>query len=350
MTRDHHRPLKLSARIEKLPLKQPFHITGYTFTACDALVVSLHDGEVSGRGEGLGVYYRSDTPASMLQQIETLRGRIEGGITREQLLRLLPPGGARNALDCALWDLEAQRGNTSVWALTGLQRPQSLLTTYTLSADMPAEVASAARNHAGARALKLKLKDDPLNAERVRAVRAACPDAWLMVDANQGLTRESLLELLPTFRDTDVAVVEQPFPVGRDAWLDGLHYPIALAADESVQDRADLAGLEGRVQVINIKLDKCGGLTAGLALAREARARGFRLMVGNMGGSSLSMGPAFVLGSLCSVVDLDGPMFIRTDRAPGVSYRDGHIWCPDGIWGGPRPADGTAHETGGKRP
>jgi L-alanine-DL-glutamate epimerase-like enolase superfamily enzyme len=335
MTSDLHPPLKLSAHIEKLPLKQPFHITGYTFTACDALVVSLDDGEFRGHGEGLGVYYRNDTPSSMLQQVEQLRERIERGITREQLLELLPAGGARNAVDCALWDLEAKRANTSVWQLTGLTRPGSLLTTFTLSADDPDAVGEAARNYVGARALKLKLTDDALNAERVRAVRAACPGAWLMVDANQGLTRETLGQMLPTLVNAGVAVVEQPFPVGREAWLDGLHYPIPLAADESVQDRADLPALDGRVQVINIKLDKCGGLTAGLALAREARDRGFRLMVGNMGGSSLSMGPAFVLGSLCAVVDLDGPMFIRADRQPGVSYRDGHIWCPDEIWGGP---------------
>jgi L-alanine-DL-glutamate epimerase and related enzymes of enolase superfamily len=186
----------------------------------------------------------------------------------------------------------------------------------------------------GARALKLKLTNDHLNAERVLAVRAACPDAWLMVDANQGLTRESLHKMLPTFLKAGVSVVEQPFPIGKEDWFDELNYPIPLAADESVQDRADLHALEGRVQVINIKLDKCGGLTAGLALAREASALGFRLMVGNMGGSSLSMGPAFVLGSLCSFVDLDGPMFIRVDRQPGVSYRDGHVWCPEAIWGG----------------
>lgn len=335
MTSDFHPPLTLNAHIEKLPLKYPFHITGYTFTACDAVVVSLHDGEFTGQGEGLGVYYHDDTPASMLQQVERLRGRIERGVTREQLLGLLPAGGARNAVDCALWDLEAKRGNTSVWQLAGLSRPESLLTTYTLSADDPDEVGAAALSYQGARALKLKLKDDHLNAERVRAVRAARPDVWLMVDANQGLTRESLAQMLPTFVESGVAVVEQPFPVGREAWFDGLHYPVPLAADESVQDRTDLPGLEGRVQVINIKLDKCGGLTAGLAMAREAQQRGFRLMVGNMGGSSLSMGPAFVLGSLCSVVDLDGPMFIKADREPGVSYRDGHIWCPDGIWGGP---------------
>jgi len=334
MTHSRHPALELSAHIEKLPLRQPFHITGYTFTACDALVVTLRDGACSGRGEGLGVYYRHDTPASMLEQVERLRDTIERGVTREQLLELLPPGGARNAVDCALWELEARRADTSVWQLADLSRPESLLTTYTLSADEPEAVGATARGFEGVRALKLKLTNDDLNAERVRAARAACPDAWLMVDANQGLTRESLARMLPTLAEAGVAVVEQPFPVGSEDWFDGLDCPIPLAADESVQDRADLHGLVGRVQVINIKLDKCGGLTAGLALAREASALGFRLMVGNMGGSSLSMGPAFVLGSLCSVVDLDGPMFIQADRRPGVSYRDGHVWCPDEVWGG----------------
>lgn len=328
----------LETHIEKLPLKQPFHITGYTFTACDALVVTLRDGEFTGRGEGLGVYYRHDTPTSMIEQVEALRGVIENGVTREQVLELLPPGGARNALDCALWDLEAKRQGVSVWQLASLAEPRPLLTTYTLSADAPEQVEAAAREFHGARAIKLKLTNDPLNAERVKAARRACPDAWLMVDANQGFTRETLREVVPTFIEAGVSVIEQPFPIGQEALFDGLECPIPFAADESVQDRSDLARLTGRVQIINIKLDKCGGLTAGLALAQEARKLGFQLMVGNMGGTSWSMGPAFVLGSLCSVVDLDGPMFIRADRDPAISYEDGRVWCPDEVWGGPRNA------------
>jgi L-alanine-DL-glutamate epimerase-like enolase superfamily enzyme len=332
----HVSPLSLSTRIDKLPLKHPFHITGYTFTECDALVVTLADGEYIGHGEGLGVYYRHDTPATMQRQVEALRDTIERGVTREQLLALLPAGGARNALDGALWDLEAKRANTPVWQLAGTAQPEPLLTTYTLSADHPAQVEAAARALHGVRAIKLKLTDDHLNAERVRAVRAARPDAWLMVDANQGFTRETLERVMGAFVDAGVSVIEQPFPIGQEAWFDDVRSPIPFAADESVQDRADLARLVGRVQVINIKLDKCGGLTAGLALAREARDLGFQLMVGNMGGTSWSMGPAFVLGSLCAVVDLDGPMFIRADRDPGVSYRDGRVWCPDDVWGGAR--------------
>lgn len=328
-------PLKLSARIEKLPLRHAFHITGYTFTESEMLIVELDDGQFSGRGEGLGVYYRRDTPASMLAQIAALHDVIEQGVEREQLLQLLPSGGARNALDCALWDLEAKRRGKPVWQLAGINPPQPLLTTFTLSADEPHIMAEDARKLVDARAIKMKLTNDDRNAERVRAVRAARPDVWLMVDANQGFTPDLLAAAVPAFVESGVAVVEQPFPVGCEAWLDGLNSPIPIAADESVQDRSDLKALQNRVQVINIKLDKCGGLTEALLLARAARDLGFELMVGNMGGSSWSMAPAFVVGSLCSVVDLDGPVFISTDRTPSVSYKDGRIWCPDSVWGGP---------------
>lgn len=334
MTAVRRAPLQQSAHIETLPLVHAFHITGYTFTHSEMLVVRLRDGNHVGRGEGLGVYYRDDTPAVMLEQIEALRDTIEAGITRDQLPALLAQGGARNALDCALWDLEAKRRGKPVWQLAGMPEPQPLTTTFTLSADAPDVVAGSARRYPDARALKLKLANDALNAERIRAVRSVSPDAWLMVDANQGLTRESLVQLAPTLLEANVAVVEQPFPLGREAWFDDVDCPVPLAADESVQGEADLPGLVGRVQVINIKLDKCGGLTAGLALARRARELGFEVMVGNMGGSSWSMAPAFVLGSLCSVVDLDGPVFLRGDREPGVRYRDGQVWCPDAVWGG----------------
>lgn len=327
--------LRLRAGIEKWSIKAPFHITGYTFTDCEMLVVTLHEGDMVGRGEALGVYYRNDTPTSMLAQVEALRGQVEAGMTRQQLLQLLPAGGARNAIDCALWDLEAKRSGQPVWKLAGQQPPQPLLTTFTLGADEPAVMAAGALAFTDARALKLKLTDDDLNAERVRAVRAACPDAWIMVDANQGFTGESFARLLPALVEARVAVVEQPFPVGKEAWLDGLDSPIRMAADESVQDHNDLQKMVGRVGIINIKLDKCGGLTEALAMAEQARALGFDLMVGNMGGSSLGMAPAFMLGQQCAVVDLDGPAYLQNDRIPSVTYKDGTIWCPDDVWGGP---------------
>lgn len=338
MNNDGHARLRLHADIEKWPMKAPFHITGYTFTDMGALTVSLHEDGMVGRGEALGVYYHHETPASMLAQIEALREPIEAGATRQQLLQLLPAGGARNAVDCALWDLEAKRSGRPVWMLVGQDAPRPLLTTFTVGADDPAIMADGARSYRDARALKLKLTNDDLNAERVRAVRAACPEAWIMVDANQGFTRESFARLLPALVDARISVVEQPFPVGSDAWLDGLDSPILLAADESVQDRSDLEKLVGRVGMINIKLDKCGGLTEALAMAARARELGFDLMVGNMSGSSLAMAPGFVLGQSCTVVDLDGPAFLKRDRASAVSYEDGRIWCADAVWGGPLPA------------
>ena len=327
--------LQLQTRIERRPTVAPFHITGYTFTAFEAVVVTLEADGLVGEGEGLGVYYKQDTPEKMLAQIEALRGRIEAGLTREHLQRMLPAGGARNALDCALWDLEAKRSGKPVWMLAGQDQPKALMTTYTVGADQPQVMAERARAFASARAIKLKLTDDDINAQRVLAVRAARPDVWLMVDANQGFTRESFARLLPTLVEARVDVVEQPFPIGKEAWLDGLERPIRIAADESVQDRSDLQKLVGRVDIINIKLDKCGGLTEALAIVTDARKLGFELMVGNMSGSSLAMAPAFVVGQCCSVVDLDGPTFLTTDRSPAASYEDGYIWCADELWGGP---------------
>ncbi|WP_325050415.1 dipeptide epimerase [Dyella solisilvae] len=325
----------MTASIERVEMTAPFRITGYTFTHNEMLVVRLEcEGKV-GVGEALGVYYHQDTPATMLKQVEALRPIIEGGVSRQQLLTLLPPGGARNAVDSALWDLQAKLQGKPVWELAGLQPPKPLLTTLTVSAEDPEVMATRARAYTEARAIKLKLTDDDRNAERVRAVRAACPDAWIMVDANQGFTPDTFRALLPALVESRVAVVEQPFPVGQEAWLDGLDSPIPLAADESVQDHRDLPKLVGRVKIINIKLDKCGGLTEGLILADKARELGFELMVGNMGGTSWSMGPAFVVGALCNVVDLDGPLFLKSDRSPAVSYQDGRISCPDAVWGGP---------------
>src|SRR6185312_6341999 len=278
--------LRLQATQKSWAIKAPFHITGYTFTAFDALIVELTDEQGrTGRGEAQGVYYRHDTPATMQVQIEAMRAQIEAGIDRQMLQQLLPAGGARNALDCALWDLEAKRSGKPVWQLAGLDAPKPLRTTYTLGAEAPEAMAAGAKAYAGARAIKLKLTDDGRSAERVLAVREARPDVWLMVDANQGFTRESFARLLPTLAEARVDVVEQPFPVGKEDWLDGLDRPIRIAADESVQDRSDLEKMVGRVDVINIKLDKCGGLTEALVIAARARKLGFDLMVGNMGGS-----------------------------------------------------------------
>lgn len=328
-------PVKLRIDIEQWPLKAPFRFSGHLWRHIDVLLVSLErDGHV-GRGEAAGVYFWNETPSSMRRQLGAARARIESGITRSDLQKLLPAGGARNALDCALWDLEAKLSGHAAWQTAGLDAPRALETTFTCSADEPQLMAAAAKGYQAARAIKLKLMGESVDADRVRAVREARPDVWLGVDGNQGFDRQLFEQLLPVFQHARVALIEQPFPVGREEWLDGLQSPIPVAADESVQTRADIAALAGRVQVVNIKLDKSGGLTEGLAMAREARALGLDVMVGNMLGTSLAMAPAFLLGQLCKVVDLDGPVFLTSDRTPAVSYSQGHIECPAALWGSP---------------
>ena len=328
------RPLKLQVSLEAWPLKAPFRITGHVFTTSAVVVATVSDGAHAGRGEAAGVYYLNDTPERAAQTLETLRPRLEAGLTRATLPKLLPPGAARNALDCALWDLEAQQTEQPVWRLAGLKSARPLLTTCTVGAGEPDGMAAAAAAYAGARAIKVKLLGDGRDAERVRAIRDALPDVFLAVDANQGFTRQTLDALWPALLDCKVELVEQPFPIGNEVWLDGLERPIPIAADESVQTLEDISGLVGRFDVANIKLDKCGGLTHGLEMAHEAIRLGLKVMVGNMTGTSLGMAPGFVLGQLCDIVDLDGPLFNAEDRAPGVVYEDGMIRIPEAFWGG----------------
>lgn len=324
--------MKISCWAEHWPLKQPFRISGHAFDGLDVVMVAAESDGLRGLGEAAGVYYRRETAAGMVAQIT--RVAEEGGpIDRDLLPWIMRPGGARNAVDCALWDLEAKRSGQPAWKIAGLTKLRPLLTTFTLGADAPGVMAAAAAALTGARAIKLKLLGDGGDSERVEAVRAARPDVWLAVDANQGLNPTSYDELLPTLVEARVGLLEQPFPVDRDRYLDGLGAPLPIAADESVQDRSDLERMHGRCQVINIKLDKCGGLTEALALAVEARRLGFDLMVGNMMGTSLAMAPAYVLGQMCDFIDLDGPIFLSRDRSPGVTYRDGFISCPPDVWG-----------------
>jgi L-Ala-D/L-Glu epimerase len=337
-------PLRLQVEVQQWPLAKPFRITGYSWDFVEVLLVRLQkDGEV-GRGEAAGVYYRQETAVSMVSTVESLRTRIETRLSRKAVQTWLPPGGVRNALDCALWDLEAKLSGRAARELAGLEKLRPLLTTFTCGAESPEEMAATARSYTNARAIKVKLIGEPLDADRIRAVRQARADVWLGVDANQGFTRASLERLMPILVEMRVALIEQPFPVGQDALLDGLQSPIPLAADESAQSLADLAGLAGRFNVVNIKLDKCGGLTEGLAMARAARALGLEPMVGNMLGTSLAMAPAFLVGQLCSVVDLDGPIFLKADRPHAVDYVDGFVSCPEPLWGHP---SGTWQAKGG---
>lgn len=327
--------LSVQVAIENFPLREPFTITGSTMWDTDVVVVTLgKDGQL-GRGEASGVaYHAGDDAPGMLRHIEAVRGKLEAGLDRGALQALLPPGGARNAVDCALWDLEAKLSGRPAWQMAGLEPPRPLLTTFTVGANGPAKMATDARAYVQARAIKMKLTGGAEDADRVRAVRAARPDVWLSIDANQGFDCASLARLMPVLVEARVQLVEQPFPIGQEALMDGLDCPILCAADESAQGLADLPGLVGRFQVVNIKLDKCGGLSEGLAMAREARRLGLEVMVGNMIGSSLAMAPAFLVGQLCSVVDLDGPVFLQRDRPHPVSYMEGKVSCPDALWGG----------------
>lgn len=327
----------LRAVAEKWPLKKPIRITGHTFTDSEVVLVTLQQEGFTGRGEAAGVYYLQDDVLSMMQRIEAVRGPVEAGADRQALEALLPPGGARNALDCAMWELEARRTRRAIWQMAGLETPRPLLTTCTLGADTPENMAAGARAFPDARALKLKLTGEPIDTDRVRAVRAARPDVWLGVDANQGYTRSRLERALAAFVSSDVKLIEQPLPRGEESQLADFRSPIPIAADESVQDSGDLARFAEFFDVINIKLDKCGGLTQGLAMARQALQLGVDVMVGNMAGTSLAMAPAFLLGQLCTVVDLDGPLMLQSDRSPNVRYEDGVLWCPDEVWGGPDP-------------
>jgi L-alanine-DL-glutamate epimerase-like enolase superfamily enzyme len=320
--------------IERFPYRQPFRISGHVFTETAVLLAEIDDGTHVGRGEGAGVYYLGDDADHMLRQAESVRAAIEGGADRLALQQLLPAGGARNALDCAFWDLEAKRAGVPAWQLAGLAPLRPLLSTLTLGADAPERMAAAAVALDPAAPVKVKLTGElELDTARVRAIRAARPEAWIGVDANQGYVRATLEQLLPVLVEARIALLEQPLRRGDEAALDGLARPLPFAADESAVTLAETNALVGRFDVVNIKLDKCGGLTEALAIAHRARALGLEVMVGNMMGTSLAMAPSFLVGQLCDVVDLDGPTFLAADRAPGVVYAEGHIHCPPGLWG-----------------
>ncbi|KQY93802.1 mandelate racemase [Caulobacter sp. Root1455] len=324
----------LTLRREAMRFRKPFRISGYLFEAMPAVVASIaRDGKV-GRGEAAGVYYLDDGPENIERRIEDQRQVIEGGIDRQDLGAILPAGGARNAIDCALWELESLERGLPVWALAGVGTPRPLTTTFTLPAEPPAILLEQLLEFAQAKAIKLKLDGDlAADTERVRAVRRARPDVWLGVDANQGYGGEDLDALVAMLVDSGVALLEQPVARGAEALLEGWKSPIPLAADESIQSLAELEALGERFDVVNIKLDKCGGLTEGLMIAAQARRMGLGVMVGNMGGSTLSTAPAFVLGQLCDIVDLDGPIFLPDDLLAPSLYADGQIMVRSDIWG-----------------
>jgi L-alanine-DL-glutamate epimerase-like enolase superfamily enzyme len=327
-------PRTLTLKRIEARMAEPFRISGYVFEAMPSVVVTLSDGQHAGRGEAAGVYYLGDDQDRMAATVEGLRTAIADGLTRAELQQALPPCGARNALDCALWELDAKLAGATIWSMAGVPRPRPLVTTFTLPAADPVVLAEKVKRLSFARAIKLKLDGDvDMDRERVAVVRSARPDAWLAVDANQGFSPADLESLTRILRDFSVALVEQPVRRGEESVLRDWRPGIAVAADESIVDLEELHERACYFDVINIKLDKCGGLTEALEMARAAEAMGKRIMVGNMGGSTLAMAPAFVLGQLCEVVDLDGPFALADDPFANAIYRDGMIFVPESFWG-----------------
>ena len=293
-----------------------------------------HDG-VTGRGEAMGVYFLGETTETIAAQISAVSTELAAGADRCQLESLLPPGGARFAVDSALWDLEAQLGGKSAWQAAGV-RPDPVGTVMTIGLEAePRDMAARAIEKSDYPLLKIKLDSDrPL--ERITAIRDARPDARLIVDINQGWSFDDLERLAPPFSELGVEVIEQPLPRGGDARLEGYRCPVALCADESCLHLGELDLAVHRYDMINIKLDKTGGLTHALALANAAREKGMRLMVGCMGGTSLCMAPSHVLAQLCEYADLDGPLLIGADRPGGLRYDGGAVSLPgERFWGTP---------------
>lgn len=323
----------LQAQHDRYPLKAPFRIARGVKTAADVVTVTISEGGVTGRGEAVPYPRYGESPETALAGIEEVRGLIERGVGREGLQQALPAGAARNALDCALWDLEARLSGRSVAETIGGPTPLFVATALTIGIDTPEAMGAAAAALASAPVLKVKVDaEDP--AARIRAVRAATPGAVLIVDPNESWDRALIEAMQPLLAEARVALLEQPGPVGDDEWLEGFTPAVPICADEAVHVAGDLPAVARRYQAVNVKLDKAGGLTAALELLRGARARGLGVMTGCMVSSSLSIAPALHLAMLSDFVDLDGPFWLREDRAGGISEAKGHIRPPAaGFWG-----------------
>lgn len=302
------------------PLKFPFVITGYTFTNANTIRVTIQkDGHI-GVGEAIGIYYEDETPETMTNQLnEVLHNRL----SHEELSELLPRGGARNAIDCAFWDLKCKTEGKSIFEMLEISiRPLS--TVATVGIDTPDNMAARAIEYSKYKNLKIKLSNDaPI--ERLEAIRAVRPDATLITDINQGWTFKELKEYIPHCKRLELSMIEQPLARGSDDELKGFKSDVPLGADESCLDSNEFAKAAKKYDVINIKLDKCGGLTDALEIIRLSKLTGKGLMVGNMTGSSLSMAPSYVVGQFCDFIDLDGPLFLKEDVEHGLKYADGGI-------------------------
>ena len=313
----------------------PFRISNNVWHDFPCVVCEIGQDGAIGRGEALGVYYCDETPESMSVQLQEIAHELADGIGRERLLELLPPGGARMAADAALWDLEAQLTGRTAWSMAGVSA-DPVETVFTIGLeDEPEQMANKATAAANLTMFKVKLGNDrPV--ERIAAIREARPDARMVVDVNQGWTFDELRHYAPELKALGVSMIEQPLARGGDAELEGYEPPLPICGDESCLHLGELEEAARRYQMINIKLDKTGGLTHGLELAYAARDKGLGLMVGCMGGTSLAMAPHHVIAQLCDFVDIDGPLLMRTDRLGGLIYDKGIVTLPERpFWGQP---------------
>lgn len=326
--------MKLRSRVESWPVAGVFRISRREARETDVVVVELEDGGATGRGEGGPNVRYGETGETCLAQIETVRAAFEDGADREALQELMPPGAARNAVDCAFWDLEAKRNSRPAFELAGLGGVEPLTTAYTLSIDTPEAMLAAAEAASDRPLLKVKLAGDEHDVTRLRAVRAAAPKAGIIVDPNESWSLERLTALLPALASLQIDVIEQPLPAGDDERLRELRSPIPICADESCVTAADLPGLLGKYQMVNIKLDKAGGLTEALKIAAAAREAGLQIMVGCMLGTSLAMAPAMLVAQYASFIDLDGPLLLDRDREDGIRYDGSLMHSPSpNLWG-----------------
>ena len=326
--------ISIHTRLQSWELRAPFATARDCITHLPVLHVELAGrGGARGRAEAAGVDYAGETPASMAAQLASVQAHLHAAVTGEDLLDLLPAGGARNALDCALWDLRAKESAVPAAAAAGFEVLRPVTTALTIGLASESDTRLRARQAQSYPILKLKL-DAERHIDIIRIVREECPAARVLVDANEAWSRSLLEQLLPKLQALGVELIEQPVARGDDESLEGLPHGVPLAADESCTDRRSLETLIGRYQYINIKLDKCGGLTEALALCNEAARYGLGLMVGNMCGSSLAMAPAFLIAQRCRYVDLDGPLLQRLDHSPPIRYEQGLMYPPPrALWG-----------------
>src|SRR5438034_2038389 len=324
--------LTIEAREEVWPLREPFRISRGSRTEAQVVVVTVGDDEHVGRGEGVPIKRYGQSAESVLAQIESIQA--EKNLDRQRLQQLLPAGAARNALDCALWDLEAKTSGKRVWELANVPIVPEVETSFTISLDTPEKMAAAAAVAAELPILKLKLQGDDLDLARIKGVRESAPAARLLLDANESWSPEHYRKIVPELHQLGVELIEQPFPANADEVLENLDHPIPVCADESCHTTADLRRLTNRYDMINVKLDKTGGLTEALRLCERARDSGFKLLIGCMVCTSLGIAPARLLASVAKWVDLDGPLLLAHDRDHPVPYANGRIGIPSAqLWG-----------------